>query len=771
MNYGYFDNEGSQYVINTPVTPDSWENYLFNDEYYMTVSQAGYGTSSYINPNPYKIGRGYRQFYLYDHQTKECWNPNYRPLKVKLDSYKCIHALGYTEIQAGYHGILTSAKVFVPLKGMQEIWIHKIKNNTIEAREISQFSAYSLANHDGMGSKGSYDAENDILTCTTFPYHVLYHEYEALKDNNSTVYMLSDCKPTSFETSERRFFGSDDITELPTAILNGECSNLSVHADRFTADKITGVFQHKFVLQPGEEVQFVIVVGCTGRDIDNLLEIKKQVLQEGSIQNMLGAVLQYWENICNKFIIHTPDNNLDYFMNYWLKKQLVFMTRCNRLSAYCPVRNQLQDAMGYSMLDPDGATDFMLEVMKIQETNGYLHQWHFTDGSAPKGLCLLRYNDAPTWLVSCFSILIQQTGNLALLDYEIAFVNSEIKASVYEHLLRAIYYLAEDTGEHGLCHMADGDWTDPINGPGREGAGESAWTTMALIYAIKQFLPLCREKKDDDNVKRLEKIAESLDEAVNQSCWDGEWYVTSIDDAGEKLGTNKDDEGKIFLNAQSWAIMSGVAKGDRLSLCKKTIDSLDTPFGPLLLYPSFSKWNPKWGKISVKLEGTTENGAVYCHASMFKAYADCVTGDGDKAYETIIKTLPTNPENPADNSLQIPIYVPNFYFGLKDSPIFGRSSQHNSTGTCSWMMWNVLEHMLGAKSTFKGLEINPCIPKGWKEFSFERDYKESRYCFHIVNHNAVQTGVKEIIVNGKKVTGTLLPYHKNSIYQVDVVMG
>jgi cellobiose phosphorylase/cellobionic acid phosphorylase len=364
--------------------------------------------------------------------------------------------------------------------------------------------------------------------------------------------------------------------------------------------------------------------------------------------------------------------------------------------------------------------------------------------------------------------LLNQCGDQELLLRQVGFKGSSNSATIYRHLLLAVNYMAGETGAHGLCLMGDGDWNDPINGPGRLGRGESAWNTMALVYAIQAVLPFCGRLGDKENTERLNTLAGQLADAVNRTCWDGGWYVAGFDDDGIPFGTAQDEEGKLFLNTQTWAIMSGIARGERLAKCLAAIDSLDTPFGPRLLEPPFSGWNPKWGRISLKLAGTTENGSVYCHASMFKAFADCIAGRGSEAWQTISRTLPTNPDNPPGQNGQVPIFVPNYYFGLADSPNYGKSSHHVSTGTVGWMLWTTLEYALGIRATAIGLVIDPCIPAEWPEYTVERKYRSASYRIHVLNPARISRGTVKVTVDGEAWMAAALPYEAGREYQVTV---
>ncbi|WP_438446089.1 GH36-type glycosyl hydrolase domain-containing protein [Gorillibacterium sp. sgz5001074] len=763
--YGQFAKGGMEYEIHTPKTPSRWFNYLFNDTYYMEVSQTGQGNSMSFLPNYREFnGEGYKYFYIQDQETGEVWCPAYQPLKGRRESFRCTHSLGWTELRSTHQGITAVIRVFVPREGMCEIWSVTLKNESGRARRLSLFSAFSIENGGVMGSKCQFDADSQVLASFSFPYHVFYEEKEKCEDHSNLIYLFSDRPVESYDCSERRFFGTDDPTEVPEALENGRCSNT-------LAESVNpiGAFQHVWTLEPGTEEGVHLVLGC-GRTMEDVKAWKLKLLEKG-FPVLLQEVEDYWRKVCERFHVETPDEDLNHFMNYWLKKQIVMQARNNRMTSYCPIRNQLQDALGYAMVDPEGALGYMESVLKDQERSGYIKQWIMTDGSPPQKLCLLKHKDGPVWLLVCFLVLVHQAGELSLLDRQVGFKDSEATASIYEHLLLAAEYMAGDIGAHGLCLMGHGDWNDPINGPGRLGRGESAWSTMALLYSIRSLLPLCERRGDAAAVDRLRRIAARLDQAINDTCWDGFWYVAGFDDEGDPFGTAKDDEGKLFLNTQTWAIMSGAARGERLEQCLAAIDSLDTAAGPLLLDPAFSEWNPKWGRISIKLAGTTENGSIYCHASMFKAFADCRVGRGAQAYETIMKTLPTNPENPPERNLQVPIFVPNFYFGLKDSPNFGQSSLHNSTGTVGWMLWTTLEYLLGVRSTVEGVLLDPCIPAEWSGYQVTKEFRGARYRITVENPEGVSGGLASILVNGQHWQDSLLPYAEGEQYEVLAVLG
>ena len=227
--------------------------------------------------------------------------------------------------------------------------------------------------------------------------------------------------------------------------------------------------------------------------------------------------------------------------------------------------------------------------------------------------------------------------------------------------------------------------------------------------------------------RTLEAFMINMLENINKYCWDGEWYVAGINDEGIPYGTKNDKEAKRFLNTQTWAVISGAATGERLKKVSETIESMGNEFGYVLIDPPFSEYNPVWGRVSIKMRGTTENGSVYCHSVMFKAFADCICGNGDAARDTIMRILPTNAKHSPEKSLQIPIYYSNYYVGYPDEN-FGRSSCHYRTGTVAWHFWVILEYIFGLQmSATNGVKVNPCLPKEWNNVKLTRRFGEKKF--------------------------------------------
>src|SRR4029079_4860090 len=101
-------------------------------------------------------------------------------------------------------------------------------------------------------------------------------------------------------------------------------------------------------------------------------------------------------------------------------------------------------------------------------------------------------------------------------------------------------------------------------------------------------------------------------------------------DDGTPLGSSRDRVGRIFLNAQTWAILSDTAPPDRAAACLAALrEHLVTEAGALLLAPAFDRPVPEIGYITRYAPGLRENGGVYTHAAVWAIAAAAKARDGE----------------------------------------------------------------------------------------------------------------------------------------------
>jgi len=363
---------------------------------------------------------------------------------------------------------------------------------------------------------------------------------------------------------------------------------------------------------------------------------------------------------------------------------------------------------------------------------------------------------------------------MKFLKRKVKFYNGG-SATLYEHAKRNLEFLCKDKGKRGLIHFGanyHADWNDAFDGC--MGKAESVWTAMALHYSLMAMVELAKEIGDTKTVKKFTNEAKRFCKVINTKGigWDGEWYLRGFTSAGEILGSKKCKEGKIFLNTQSWAVLSGVAQAEEREIqCMEAVDKyLDGDLGLELFTPFYAKFNEKLGRITNFVPGTKENAAIFCHACAFKIVADCKVGRGNKAYQTLNKILP----NPKDTEIYKaePYVFAEYLVGPGNPTRPGEGAYTWLTGTAGWIFSGAINWILGVRPAFKGLIIDPCVPASWDHFEMTRPFRKNIYKVSVDNPNHAEKGVRKITLDGKEIEGNLIPYKDDGkTHDVNVFMG
>ncbi|MDU4694733.1 MULTISPECIES: GH36-type glycosyl hydrolase domain-containing protein [Paenibacillus] len=752
-NFGHFSADGSEFIFTTPRTPRPMLNYLWNSYILSGVNQLGGGAgaygdraSAYIDQEgrgrAVIIKNGNRYFYLRDEESGEFWNPGWYPVNRELDSYECIHGLGYSKISGSYQQISAETRVFINQDDPAEIWTITLKNHSGRERKIKVFSfvEFSLSGYK------VYSNYYSNLFSEFDDRHNLLMAYNTTQDRTHEWFngFIASSEPiTGFDSSRKAFVGTYGHLDAPQAVRSGGCCNsLASNED------MVGVLENTITLQPGETRSFHVLIGATDT-MDRARSMAAKLFTPGSIEREFESVVKSRQDIMNTIRIETPDEKVNHLINAWIKQQVQLCAEAGRDTGK-GFRDQLQDAWAIASFNPALAKDKILETLRYQ----------YSDGRCVRGWLPLDphiYSDGPTWIAPTVNAYLKETGDNAFLNIKVPYLDDG-EATVWEHILTAVRYSSEDTGERKLVRAHDGDWNDSLNGIGIDGKGESVWTSIALYYALNQTAEIATEiVKDEAIVQEMKERAERIKHAVNDAGWDGEWYLAGYNDAGEKVGTHTEKEGSIYLNSQTWALMSGIALEERIQQCLTAIDEkLDSPYGPLTLSPTYTSYKPEIGRLTGFVPGIWENGAPYCHGGSFKIVADCCLGRGNEAYRTMLKIMPNSEANPSEHSGCEPYALTNMYFG-PDNPRAGQTMFAWVTGTAGWIFRSATQYMLGFHPGYSTFTIHPVIPADWKECRIQRNFRGDIYDVHVLNPQSVQSGIKNITMDGRPVEGTSLP--------------
>jgi cellobiose phosphorylase len=280
---------------------------------------------------------------------------------------------------------------------------------------------------------------------------------------------------------------------------------------------------------------------------------------------------------------------------------------------------------------------------------------------------------------------------------------------------------------------------------------------MFFHRVLLELTDLCKEHERGKDAKAFAAIADKTKSQVNETAWDGKWYVRAYDDSGNPVGSSKCKEGKIYVNAQSWAVISQIASEERGLACMNSVKKqLDTEYGIMLLAPAYSKYCPEIGALTSYVLGLKENASVWSHANAWAILAECILGRGDQAYAYYKKLAPTT-KNKIGEIHKAEPYVYAQTIAGKDHPNFGMARQSWLTGTAAWMFKVATNWILGIRPQYHGLLVDPCIPKDWAKFEIIRHFRSSIYEIGVRNPDHVSNGIKNVTVDGKKSKSNLIP--------------
>jgi N,N'-diacetylchitobiose phosphorylase len=361
---------------------------------------------------------------------------------------------------------------------------------------------------------------------------------------------------------------------------------------------------------------------------------------------------------------------------------------------------------------------------------------------------------------------VKETGEIAFLDEVIPFADGE-RATVYEHMKRALDFSARHVGPHGVCEGLRADWNDCLN----LGGGETALVTFMHVWAINAFLEAARHLGRKDDAKKYSDMAEKVKRVANDVLWDGEWYIRGFTKKGIKIGSKDNEEGKLFLEHMAFAILSGAAPRDRAVSAMDAVDRhLYSRYGLHLTWPTYSRPDDDIGYLTRVYKGIKENGAIFSHPNSWPIIAECMLGRADRAMKFYDAILPYNQNDIIDVREAEPYSYCQFIMG-KDHTAHGRARHPWLTGTGGWMYTAATKHILGIQLDFAGLVVDPCIPSDWPGFEVQRQWRGAVYRIKVENPRHVQKGVASITLNGGKVTGPIPEQRAGSVNAVVVTMG
>jgi cellobiose phosphorylase len=800
VKYGKFSPDGKEFIISRFDTPKPWVNYLTNGKFTSIISQVGSGHCFYLDSEYHPVTRRTgtelieavpgKCLFLRDNKNGEIWNPNVAPL-MKTDEYEARHGFGYTVISSRYSGISAKTTFFVSMSDDTEIWLIELTNKGRTSRDLGLFSYADLVLGDltfemvepwFANASKEIAFKNGALVATK--------KYVKAPDRKSSihwpccVFITSPIKPVQYETARERFIGMYRSIVNPTGVVTGRLSSQGC-----SGVPIAASFKWNIRLKPGETKSLSLAMGIAPHDDERALaRLVEKYRVSGTASREFGLTCAHWEQLLGRLTIATPDRDMNIDINYWTKYQVLIngLTWRNTNDYYGTsipgngaggYRNVIQDAEGMLTLDPGAAEANIRAIGGYQTADGiYAHHTPRPEiGAAP--MSLGAKVDDPLWLLLAVEGFIRETGNSSILTEQIPYIGGT-SGPMWEHLAAGIDRLIDYTGARGLPLLKTGDWNDALDGAGKEGKGESPWMGMFICYTMRIAAGLFRRflAGTPGAVARAEKYAAKAGAsytAVNDHCWNGEWFVRAFRDDGTTLGDRHCREGKIFLEPNIWATISGATDPDRALTALKSADKyLTCDYGMQMCAPSFTAFDPKIGIISAFAPGTHENGAAFSQATIFAMVAWAMQGRPDKAIEMYKKITPIGKSDKALRIRQLEPYCQIQYVDGRDSPQYGKGACHWLTGTAAWVYKGVVEWILGVRAEYDGLRVDPCIPESWDRFEVVRRFRGDTYVIKVENPSHVARGVKKSSLDGVALEGNCVPVAGDGKeHRVEVILG
>ena len=811
MKYGHFDDKSREYVITDPKTPYPWINYLGNEDFFSLTSNTGGGYTFYKDAkfrrltryryNNVPVDDGGKYFYIKDGDT--VWSPGWKPVKTPLDHYECRHGMSYTRIKGLKNEVEAEVLQFIPLGFWGEIQKVKLTNHGSEEKSLKLFSFIEwclwnaeddMTNFQRNFSTGEVEIKDSVI----------YHKTEFKERRNHYAFYSVNQPIQGYDTDRETFIGLYNGFDSPDAVAAGHPSNSVAHGWSPIASHYLEID-----LEPGESRELVFMLGYVEVEESEKWESKAVINKRpalsmiekfNSVEKVDKAFTElgeYWDDLLDTLSIDSGDDRLDRMVNIWNQYQCMVTFNMSRSASFFEsgigrgmgFRDSNQDLIGFVHQIPDRARERIVDIASTQFEDGSCY--HQYQPLTKKGNSAIGgdFNDDPLWLILSTTAYIKETGDFSLLDEMVPFDNDVSRAkSHFEHLKASFYHVVNNLGPHALPLIGRADWNDCLNlncfsndpnesfqttGNKKGETAESLMIAGLFVVYGKEYVKLCRQIGKEKEGDEAEGHVEQMVQAIKDHGWDGDWYLRAYDYYGKKIGSDENEEGKIFIESQGWCSMAEIGKEE--GMVEKALDSvkehLDCEYGIVLNYPAFSKYYIEYGEISTYPAGYKENGGIFCHNNPWIMIGETMIGRGDRAYEYYTKIAPSFLEEISDLHKVEP-YVYCQMIAGKEAFKPGEAKNSWLSGTASWNFYAITQYILGVQPDYEGLRIDPCIPKDWDGFKMTRKFRGATYKIEVQNPSHVSKGVRETWVNGEKMSSNLVPLlEKGRQHSVKIIMG
>jgi len=801
MKYGYFDDENREYIITNPKTPVKWTNYVGTLDFGGFVDHTGGSLITKGDPAlnrivkymPQQPSSEFKGETLYirikEKEGYKVFSPFFVPTLDKYDLFESRVGLSYQKIVSEFYNIRTEVTIFVPLGGNVVIRDIQVKNIGNEPVELDVIPVVEFTHFDALKQYTNADWVPQTMTVDADQCEdstVILRQYAFMKKEYENNFFTSNYPVDSFQTDRKIFLGDNEYGSWrnPLELQNNSLSNYEARR----GDNIAALLHKLGSLAPGESKRIITQLGQ-----EEPAKIKPAVQKykdEKAVDAAFQELAVFWDDYLSKAQFNTPDAAFNTMVNIHNPRQCHTTLNWSRyLSLYqlglgargLGFRDSSQDVMGVLASAPKEGKKLIEKLLSVQTADGSaMHQFFPSTMEANAGDSRedgdgSYYGDDHLWIILAVSEYLKETGDYDFLHEEISYYDDNLelekreKASVMDHLHRAINFTKTNTGQHGLPLLGFADWNDTVN---LQGDAESVFVANLYGRALNEMILLMEHLGENWQAEQYKLDHEHMKEVLNKHCWDGDWFVRYFEENGDPIGSKVNTEGQIYTNAQSWSILSGFATEERaLRALDSVNEKLNTEFGIKLSYPGYNGFDPTKGGVTTYPPGAKENGGIFLHSNPWVMIAETLMGNGDRAFQYYNQINPASKNDIIDRFECEPYCYPQNILG-DEHPQFGLARNSWLSGTSPWTYQAATKHIMGVLPRHKGLEINPCIPKAWDGFTAIRIFRNATYDIVVKNPNHVSKGVASMKVDGQEIEGCIAPiFGDGKTHKVEIVLG
>lgn len=792
MRYGYFDNASREYVIDRVDVPASWTNYIGLKDFYGVFNHTAAGYVLYKSPEYHRItrfrpngpvdGPGH-YVYLRDNDTGDFWSVSWQPVGKPKEHYSCRHGLSYSKYLCDYSGINAQQTLFAAIDDPVEIWDVRLRNDSGKKRNLSVFSYLEFSFHQIPMDNQNFQMS---LYATGSRYEDGIIEEDLYYEEDGFQFFTADFTPDGFDCCRDAFLGDYRTERNPQAVETGKCSGSFRKGGNHC-----GALMKTITLEPGREQRLLFLLGEGGLETGRTMRRK---YTQQRVDRDFAETAKFWDERLKCLQVSTPSEAMNTELNIWNLYQSEINVMFSRFTSFIEVggrvglgyRDTAQDAMMVVHADPEGCKKRIVQLLKALTYEGYgLHlfepRWFEPEEkqqsfksptvvpTPDKSQIVHGLKDAcaddALWLVSSIVQYVRETGDVGFVDTVVRYADGG-EGTVYDHMKRILDFSAKQVGAHGICKGLRADWNDCLN----LGGGESAMVSFLHYWAICNFVELAKKLGRNGDAEYYETMAAAVKKISRQELWDGQWFIRGITAKGRKIGTQADTEGRVHMESNTWAVLSGVADPEQGKLAMDAVDEyLYTPYGLMLNAPCFTVPDDDIGFVTRVYPGLKENGSIFSHPNPWAWCAEAVLGRGSRAMKFYDALCPAMQNDRIEIRKAEPYSYCQFVSG-RDHTTFGEAHHPFMTGSAGWAYYAATQYLLGVRPEFDSLTVDPCIPADWKEFTVDRIWRGAEYRIRVTNPKGVEKGVAEIRLNGETVDS--IPVQApGSVSEIEVIMG